>query len=85
MSVAVSVDPDLCIGSGECVRIVPAAFALDDDEGVSHPTPLAGESDLALLLEAARSCPTQAIAVGPAGALLDQTSRGPGAAEPRPR
>jgi len=63
MRVEVSVDPDLCIGSGDCVRIAPAAFVLDDDEGVSHPTASAGETDLAVLLEAARSCPTQAIAV----------------------
>jgi ferredoxin len=58
-----SVDPDLCMGSGECVRIVPAAFVLDDDANVSRPLPGAALVALELLLDAARSCPTNAIEV----------------------
>jgi ferredoxin len=59
----VTVDPDLCIGSGECVRIDSSSFAIDDDANVSRP--LAGASNAALetLVEAARTCPTNAIEV----------------------
>ena len=59
----VSVDPELCMGSGECVRLAPGAFAIDDEANVSRP--LAGASVISLetLLDAARSCPTNAIEV----------------------
>ena len=63
MSVRVSVDADLCIGSAECVRIVPGAFRIDKARGVSEPTDLAETADPARLAEAARSCPTRAIAI----------------------
>lgn len=57
------VDPELCIGSAECVRLLPLAFALDDAAGVS--TVLATEVDASLdaLVEAALNCPTNAIRV----------------------
>ncbi|HUQ78467.1 MAG TPA: ferredoxin [Patescibacteria group bacterium] len=74
MNVHVSVDPELCIGSGDCVRIVPAAFRLDDGAGVSRPTPDAGTHDLDRLLDAARSCPTQAIAIVRDGAAVHGSS-----------
>lgn len=64
MAVHVRVDPERCIGSAECVRLVPGAFRIDKATGVSQPTDLAGTADPARLAEAARSCPTQAIAVG---------------------
>lgn len=63
MAVRVRVDPDLCIGSAECVRIVPGAFRIDEARGVSEPTDLAGTADPAGLIEAARSCPTHAISL----------------------
>jgi len=63
VSVRVSVDADLCIGSAECVRIVPGAFRIDKARGVSEPTDLAETADPARLAEAARSCPTRAIAI----------------------
>ena len=59
----VRVDPELCIGTGECVRIAPAAFRIDDARGVSVPQPGAATIDVALLEEAAFSCPTRAITV----------------------
>ena len=37
----VSVDPELCIGSAECVRLLPAAFQIDESRGVSAPLPAA--------------------------------------------
>lgn len=70
MGVRVTVDPELCIGSAECVRIVPGAFRIDRTRGVSEPTDQAESADPARLAEAVRSCPTGAIGLGrvpPAG------------------
>jgi len=61
--VRVHVDPDLCIGSAECVRILPEAFELVKARGVSVPTEHAPDADPARLDEAVRSCPTGAISV----------------------
>jgi ferredoxin len=60
---SVSIDPDYCIGSGDCVRVLPNAFELRDELGVSVPLPGAADMDLELLVRAARACPTQAIRV----------------------
>ena len=59
----VTIDPDLCMGSAECVRILPDAFQIDESRGVSVPRPTAGSADLELLAEAVRSCPTGALRV----------------------
>ncbi len=59
----VTVDEDLCVGTGDCARIASAAFVVDEDRNVSVPQPAAAETDVALLLRAARNCPTQAIRV----------------------
>jgi len=59
----VTVDPDLCIGSAECVRILPGGFRIDESRGVSVPQPAARSADLGLLAEAVRSCPTGALRV----------------------
>ena len=59
----VSVDPDLCIGTGECWRIAPDAFALDPARGVSVPREGAARADRGLLAEAELGCPTRAITV----------------------
>lgn len=56
----VSIDPDLCIGSGECVRILPDAVAIDERSGVSVPLPGIAAAGLGHLEEAERSCPTGA-------------------------
>ena len=63
MAVDVSIDADLCIGSGDCGRLVPQAFLLDEALGVSVPLPGAGEAPLELLVQAATACPTNAIEV----------------------
>jgi ferredoxin len=60
---SVSIDPDYCVGSGDCVRLVPEAFELREEIGVSVPRPAAAETPVDLLVEAARNCPTQAIRV----------------------
>lgn len=57
----VSVDPELCIGSAECVRALPDAFRIDESKGVSVPLPGAEAADRPSLLRARRNCPTQAI------------------------
>jgi ferredoxin len=59
----VRIDPELCIGSQECSRIAPGAFRLDKGRGISEPTERARTTDAALLADAVRSCPTQAISV----------------------
>ena len=56
-------DPELCIGSGDCVRLLPGAFRLDEAQGVSVPLGGAPSADLGLLLRARSNCPTHAIAV----------------------
>ncbi len=61
MSRQVLVDPELCIGSAECVRIASAAFRIEPRSNISHPTEAAETVDLALIEEAVRSCPTGAI------------------------
>ena len=58
-----TIDPDLCIGSGECVRVAPAAFQLSEEEGIAVPQPGAAAEDPAQLVLAARNCPTRAIQV----------------------
>jgi ferredoxin len=77
MGLAVSVDPELCIGSGDCVRLLPAAFSIDESIGVSVPLPGAGGADRTLRLRARANCPTHAIEVsGPAGEpLADEVGR----------
>jgi ferredoxin len=74
-SVEVDVDPDLCIGSGDCVRLVPEAFRLDEAAGVSMaiPSGVAG-AGLERLIEAARGCPTQAIRVTHDGVVVHHSN-----------
>jgi len=59
----VTVDPDLCIGSAECVRVLPDAFRIDETLGVSVPQPAARTADRVSLAEVVRNCPTGAIQV----------------------
>jgi ferredoxin len=59
----VRIDPDLCIGSGECVRVAPAGFRIDEARGVSTPLLGADSLDPDVLAEVAFNCPTHAISV----------------------
>jgi len=63
----VTVDRDLCIGSAECVRVLPDAFSIDERLGVSIPQLAARTADLGSLAEVVRNCPTGAIRVVDAG------------------
>jgi ferredoxin len=62
MSAHVEIDRDLCIGSGTCVRLAPAVFALDGEEIAIVLDPEA--ADPAKLQLAADACPTEAIRIG---------------------
>jgi ferredoxin len=63
MATRVSIDPELCIGSGECVRVLPEAFEIDEHSGVAVPLAGSSTTDPRLLVQAAIACPTQAIRV----------------------
>ncbi|MEU5915379.1 ferredoxin [Streptomyces sp. NPDC047141] len=63
----VSIDGDVCIGTGQCALTSPDVFTQDDD---GFGTVVPGREDGAgtLVREAARACPVQAISLhGPAG------------------
>ena len=63
MEPQVTVDPELCIGSADCVRLLPAAFRIDESLGVSVPQPGAAMQDRRLLVRARSNCPTHAIEI----------------------
>lgn len=63
MPARVIIDPDLCIGSAECTRLVPEGFRLDEDLGVSVPLPGACLIDRERLFDAEAACPTGAITI----------------------
>ncbi|HVQ97447.1 MAG TPA: ferredoxin [Mycobacterium sp.] len=61
MTVHISVDRDLCIGSGNCVHLTHGALVLDDyDVAEVHDVSAA---TIEQLRRAQRSCPTAAITV----------------------
>lgn len=57
----VSVDEDVCGATGECERICPEVFRVEDVSHVLMPEPDAALHDQ--VLEAEASCPTGAILV----------------------
>jgi ferredoxin len=57
----VTVDRELCIGIGNCVAIAPTVFKLDDQNKVAVLDP--GSVDEETLIEAAKSCPENAIII----------------------
>ncbi len=57
----VRVDRDLCIGVGNCVAFAPTVFAIDEENKAVVLHPLSVDNDT--LLEAAESCPENAIIV----------------------
>jgi ferredoxin len=65
----VIVDRGRCQGARECIRIAPASFRVDDTL-TAAPIEPAGDSEPALL-DAARSCPNNAIRVAREGIELD--------------
>ena len=63
-AVRVTVDPELCMGSGTCMAVAPALFDMGDD-GTAKPLQSVVERS-AKLDEAVSRCPTGAIEVTPA-------------------
>ncbi|HKP52471.1 MAG TPA: ferredoxin [Chloroflexia bacterium] len=59
MTYIVSIDQSRCIGAGNCVHIAPTVFQLDEENIAYLLDP--GSVDDETLLDAARSCPTNAI------------------------
>jgi ferredoxin len=57
MSYVPVVDPEECLAHGDCVEVAPDVFRLDDVAVV------VGTGPLELLVEAAESCPAQAITI----------------------
>ena len=57
----VRVDRALCIGVGNCVALAPTVFALDQENKAVVVDPSSVDDDT--LLEAAESCPENAIIV----------------------
>ena len=55
------VDRDLCIGVGNCVAIAPTVFELDKENKAVVLNP--NSADEAVLIEAAESCPENAIII----------------------
>lgn len=60
-SLRVAVDPQVCIGAGECLRSAPEVFAQDENgvSGVTRPEP--GPEQYDEVHEAVGLCPVQAI------------------------
>ena len=57
----IRVDRDLCIGVGNCVAFAPTVFALDEEDKAIVLDPSSVDDDT--LLEAAESCPEDAIII----------------------
>jgi ferredoxin len=55
----VKIDRELCIGISNCVAIAPTVFKIDDQNKVVVLDP--GSVDEETLMEAAKSCPENAI------------------------
>ncbi|WP_414167874.1 ferredoxin [Streptoverticillium reticulum] len=63
MSVRITIDSGVCIGSGQCALTAPAVFDQDDDGyGMVRPGKEDGSGD-PLAREAVRACPVQAISL----------------------
>lgn len=58
----ITIEQDLCIGSGNCVNIAPEVFALDE-AGTVAIRDGAPDIDRGRLLEACRVCPVAALVV----------------------
>jgi ferredoxin len=57
----IRIDRTLCVGFGECVKLSPEAFALDEESVATFAAPEGVPRET--LLEACDSCPVDAITV----------------------
>lgn len=58
----IHIDRDICIGAATCVAIASKTFVLDSDAKAVLLSTI-DEEDAALMLDAARGCPTSAISI----------------------
>jgi ferredoxin len=61
VALEISIDRELCMGSGNCSFWAPGVFDLDD-EGIAFVVDPSAESEDKIVL-AAQGCPTQAITI----------------------
>jgi ferredoxin len=61
MALEITIDREVCMGSGNCSFWAPGVFDLDDD-GVAVVVDLDGSPEDKIIL-AAQGCPTQAISI----------------------
>jgi ferredoxin len=61
MALRIEIDPERCMGSGNCSFWAPGTFDLGDD-GLAHVVDAEGDGDDRILL-AGEGCPTRAIAI----------------------
>jgi len=59
--VTIRIDRDTCIGSGNCTKVAPEVFDLDDELIVTFRDEQTGEIDRERLVEAVRVCPVYAL------------------------
>lgn len=59
---SITVDRSLCIGATSCVAVAPQAFELDD-QAIAIILDTADQESRDSLLDAARSCPVDAIII----------------------
>ncbi|MGR6965794.1 ferredoxin [Geodermatophilus sp. URMC 61] len=57
----VEVDPDRCVGSGNCELLAPDVFEVGDDGVVRVLRPRLGEADEDAVRDAVARCPTGAL------------------------
>ncbi|UCF66923.1 MAG: ferredoxin [Acidobacteriota bacterium] len=57
----IEIDGDLCVGDGACCEEAPNTFVLDEDEVATVTDPEGDPPET--ILEAAKSCPTEAIII----------------------
>ena len=62
MALRVVIDYDRCRSNGQCAAVAPQVFAIDADGYVQHDEQQE-DARRALVVHAARVCPTQAISV----------------------
>ena len=59
----IEVDWDLCESNGVCMGIIPEVFQLGEDDMLTVLQPEVTPENEALVLEAVRQCPRQAISI----------------------
>lgn len=59
----IEVDFDLCESNGVCMGIIPEVFHLDDDDMLHVLQPEVTPENEALVRDAVRQCPRQAISI----------------------